>query len=27
MVEYIEQTVYHQYDMTSFKNVAHYYWR
>jgi len=26
MVEHIEQTVYHQHDMTSFKHVTHYYW-
>jgi len=25
MVEYIEQNVYHQHDMTSLENVAHYY--
>jgi len=26
MVEHIEQNVYHQHDITSFKHVTHYYW-
>jgi len=27
MVEHIEKTVYYKNDITSFKHVAHYYWK